>query len=550
MLAAGAATLISALLAWAGPPGTDLAAHVYQRALFAQHGFELWNNFWYAGRYSFITYSVLYYPLATLLGIKLLAVATISTAALAFAVVVHREWGSRASWSSRSFGVVWAGIVLSAAFPFALGSALALLALWALQGRRLWRFAGLALLTLAASPVAFLLLCLLLAGVAIGRRTERRVLVAAGLTLAALGATELLLWRVFPSDGRYPFSPEELSAALVFCAFGVVLCWRQERSRALLPVFPLYATACVVSFLVPSSLGENVARLRFAALPVAVLLLALRDWRPRLLAVVALGLAVSWNVTPLIASFTQSSADPTAKAAYWQPAIAFLREHLTPSYRVEVVDTVGHWAAVYLPKASIPMARGWYRQDDFPQNEVLYDDLGPKAYLAWLHALGVRYVVQTTAPPDFSSRAEAHLLDSGRTGFPIVFASEHLTIYAVPSPRRIVTGAGRARVLWLKDATMLLSVSRPGLYRVAVRYSPYWRASSGCVFKGSDRMLRLRVSRPGMVKLAFAVNAGRALTELAGGAPHGCARPAGASAPASPGARTRSETGSSVGRRW
>ena len=75
LLCAAAAASIAALLAWLGPPGTDLAAHAYQRTLFLEHGFVLWNNFWYAGRYSFVTYSLLYYPLAAILGIRLLAVA-------------------------------------------------------------------------------------------------------------------------------------------------------------------------------------------------------------------------------------------------------------------------------------------------------------------------------------------------------------------------------------------------------------------------------------------------------------------------------------------
>src|SRR6201997_5509428 len=84
LIAAGAAASLTAVLLWAGPPGVDLAAHLYQRTLFLKHGFVLWNNFWYAGRYSFVTYSVLYYPLAALLGIKALAVATIAAAALGF----------------------------------------------------------------------------------------------------------------------------------------------------------------------------------------------------------------------------------------------------------------------------------------------------------------------------------------------------------------------------------------------------------------------------------------------------------------------------------
>src|ERR671934_1262266 len=128
LFAAGAAASLTAILLWAGPPGNDLAAHLYQRTLFLRHGFVLWNNFWYAGRYSFVTYSPLYYPLSAVLGIRVLALASIATAAAAFAIVVGRQWGPAARWSGRTFAVVWAGTVLSAAFPFALGAALALLA--------------------------------------------------------------------------------------------------------------------------------------------------------------------------------------------------------------------------------------------------------------------------------------------------------------------------------------------------------------------------------------------------------------------------------------
>ena len=89
---AAAAGLLAALLVWLGPPGTDLAAHVYQRTLFIEHGFVLWNNFWYGGRYSFVNYSVLYYPLAAAIGIKLLAVLTVTVAVVAFSAVVRHEW--------------------------------------------------------------------------------------------------------------------------------------------------------------------------------------------------------------------------------------------------------------------------------------------------------------------------------------------------------------------------------------------------------------------------------------------------------------------------
>src|SRR5512133_2712598 len=111
VLATGAASAVAAILCWFGPPGSDFAAHVYQRGVFLEHGFALWNNFWYAGRYSFVTYSLLYYPLAAVLGIKLLAVATVALAALAFAAVVRHEWGAQSRWSIRVFALVWAALV-------------------------------------------------------------------------------------------------------------------------------------------------------------------------------------------------------------------------------------------------------------------------------------------------------------------------------------------------------------------------------------------------------------------------------------------------------
>ena len=129
LLSAAAAATLATLLMWLGPPGADLAEHAYQRTLFLHHGFALWNNFWYAGRYSFVTYSVLYYPLAALLGIKLLAVLTVGLAVGAFAAVLRNEWGARSRWSIRVFAVVWALLVVSAAFPFMLGCAFALLGL-------------------------------------------------------------------------------------------------------------------------------------------------------------------------------------------------------------------------------------------------------------------------------------------------------------------------------------------------------------------------------------------------------------------------------------
>src|SRR4051812_48889794 len=158
MLSTAVAASLAAFLLWATPPGIDWAAHTYQRTFLIEHGFAIWNNFWYAGRYSFVTYSLIYYPLAALFGIRVLALASIATGAAAFTLVVLRQWGVSARVSSRSFAVLWVGIVGSAAFPFALAVSFALLSIWALQEGRRGRFAVGAVLTLAASPLAFVLL--------------------------------------------------------------------------------------------------------------------------------------------------------------------------------------------------------------------------------------------------------------------------------------------------------------------------------------------------------------------------------------------------------
>jgi hypothetical protein len=522
--AAGVAATLAAALAWLGPPGSDFAAHLYQSGLFEDHGFAVWNNFWYAGRYSFVTYSLLYYPLAALLGIKLLAVASIGTAALAFGVVASHEWGPASRWSNRSFAVVWAGVVLSGAFPFALGIALALLALWALQAGRRGRFALLTVLVLTASPVAFVLLAVILAGIGLSRAPRRSELVLPLTTLGLAAAVELVLLRLFPAGGRFPFSLPEFAAACVFCGLGISLTWRVAAAGVLRWMYVAYLLACTAAYLVPSSLGENIARLRYAAIPIAILTLSLRRWQPLPVALFAMTLAVAWNLTPLAGSFVKTSADPAANAAYWAPAVGFLRENLSPSYRVEAVDTVGHWPAAYLPAAGIPIARGWFRQDDFPRNDLLYAKLDRTRYLTWLRSLGVRYVVLPDAPLDYSAKQEAALIEGGASGLVPVFRSAHTSIYAVPSPRPIVTGPGRAEVLEFGQHRITVAVARPGRYRIATNWSPYWTTGAGCLSRGDDGTVRLTTKRAGTVRLDLSVNARGALVALEGGSKPRCAR--------------------------
>jgi hypothetical protein len=60
-------------------------------------------------------------------------------------------------------------------------------------------------------------------------------------------------------------------------------------------------------------------------------------------------------------------------------------------------------------------------------------------------------------------------------------------------------------------------VNRAGGYRIAVRYSNYWRAAGACVAPAPDGMTRLVVRRPGTIDLDLAVTAGAAIGTLLGG---------------------------------
>lgn len=504
--------VVAAAVVFLAPHGMDFAAHLYQRRLFLDHGFRLWNNHWYAGRYSFVGYSLLYYPLSAIVGIAGLAIASVVAAVAAFAVLLERQWGTSSRPAVFAFAVVWPITAVTGAFPFLLGSAFALGALVAVQQRRNVLFAVLALLSLFSSPLAFAFLALVSIAAAVGARERRLVPPAVALGIAVV--VELVLVRLFPAGGSFPFPWPTLLGALAFAAIGAALTWKQ--SRLLFALFAVYGATCLISYAVPSELGANVVRLRYAALPLAFLVLALRRFRPRFAAVGALALASAWTLIPLGTAIVQAADDPASARAYWRPAITFLRGHLTPSYRVEAVATADHWEALYLPRAGIPIARGWFRQDDLPQNELLYKPLQPGRYVDWLRSLGVRYVLLMDAPLDYSAQREAALLRSGRARLSVVQRFAHGVVYAVPSPRRVVVGPGAARVRSLADTTVRLEVAAAGTYRLAFRYSQYWTPSRGCLSRREDGMTDLFVPRAGNVKLSFSPSVGGAIGMLDG----------------------------------
>jgi hypothetical protein len=514
----GAALVAMALalaLSLFGPPGGDQAAHMYLTESWREHGWQLWDNFWYAGRYAQVNYSLLFYPLAALLGTPTVVVASCGGAAAAFAALVRRRWPAIATGPSVAFALLVPLAVAAGTYPFLLGLALALGSLLALAaGRRLLALAGV-VATAAAHPLAlaFLLAGLLAAALTTPGwwRSRGNVVLAAG-TIAVAGVQALLLRGFASADARYPFDPKDALAIAGFCAAGLLLTHGLPDQRSLRALFALYAGLGALAFALSSPLGGNVVRLLLLmGAPLLLLPLAARGFRPRAIASVVLVGALMWQALPAVAGW-QTAADSRAQNEdFWFPAIAFLEEHADPDHRVQVVATADNWEAFYLAERGVPLARGWFRQDDFPANEVLYEEpLTARRYQTWLRRMGVRYVLLPRDPLDYSAKNEAELLRSGASGLRQVSRIGGWTVYEVPRATPIATPADGIEVLSLTSNSVTLRASRPGVYRLRLRYTPYWRVGRGMACASPRRPwgTELRVARAGVIRMSFDVELG------------------------------------------
>jgi hypothetical protein len=508
--------LVSALVAVAigvplvllGPPAGDLPAHLYRTEL-VREGVLLWDTFWYAGHYPLASYSLLYYFPAALVGNELLTLLAVVGSAVLFASLAMREWGVQARWPSRAFALAACGPLFTGTYAYALGVLALLACLKALQLRRTWLALLCAALTLGFSPLAFLFLSLVLLAVFVVRGRIDRIALAAGAGLLALGALQGGLALLFPLDGRYPFfRAGELAPVLGLSLLGCALALRAPGGRVLAALFALWALAALVAFAVPSPIGENVTRLRGVALPLALLAAGLARYRPRWLALPAVVVGLVYTLTPYVAVIPYRTDGRPAERVFWEPALSFLRTHASPDFRVEVVPTGDHWEAYWLPHEGFPLARGWYRQLDIARNPLFYEaPLQPVAYRSWLRSVGVRYVVlPETQLGRVGEEREAALLRTGRSGLREVFRSETATIWELPEATPILAGPGDARLTLLAHDRVAGETETSGSYRLAVRFTPYWRVDGGdvCVERAPDGMTRLVVRRAG----AFALGVG------------------------------------------
>jgi hypothetical protein len=500
------AVAVGLLLAFGPAPG-DAPAHLY-RTLLVRQGTFVWDNFWYAGNFPLASYSLLYYLPAALIGNLPLVIAASLASTLLFASIAFREWGAPALWPTRIFGVLAAAPVFTGLYAYALGFSALLGTVKSLQAGRPRLAALLAALTLGFSPLAFAFLCLVMLAVMLGKArpfSRRSAGIAAALALLAGG--ELAVLALFPSPGVYPFHAIDLGGVLLVSGLGALLARHARGGAPFVAFFVLWGLGSLVAFFVATPLGGNWTRLGAVGFPLMLLTAGLAGFRPRKLALAALAAALAYNAVPFVLLIPYRLDNRPAKAAFWQPALRFLRGHSGPNFRVEVVPTAAHWESYWLPSAGFPLARGWYRQLDVVDNPILYEHrIDPVEYRAWLRSVAAKYVlVPATQLDPVGGPTEARLVALPQTGLRVAFRSKAWTIYRLPHAEPMLTGPGAARILRFGHSVITGSVGAPGRYLLRTRFVRYATfVGDGCVRPGPGTMTWLDLRSAGTFTLTVA----------------------------------------------
>jgi hypothetical protein len=511
--------LALAMLAWSPPVG-DLAAQVFRAELFQRAGLAIWNGSWYGGHYT-LTYSVLFPPLAALLGPQVVGMLAVVSSSYLFDRLVRDRWGAEARWATLWFGAGVVTLLADGQLTFALGVAFGLAALRCLQTGH----PAPALLAAAACPLASPVAGAFLAGVLLvgaaepGPRSSRLALGAGGLSLGLVLAPNL----AFPESGQFPFVFSSYVAIPLWCAGALILTHGvREEERQLRRVLVAYFLASTLIWLTPNAMGGNAVRLGalFGGPVLAAVMLSRRPRAtvPTWFFVPLLALAVAgslyWQLTASVAQIARSVGDPSTAAAYFEPAARWLRVNGAAGARIEVPPTANHWEATYLA-SDFDLARGWLRQLDTTRDDLFYDEkkLTVASYGAWLRSNAISYVALPDAPLDYSSVAERRLILHEPPYLDLRYRSEHWRIYEVRGPAPLVAPLGwaAAETLWIGHDGFALDVKRPGEFLVRVKFTPYWSIArgSGCLVRRGDWTVA-RASHPGVFRVKADFSVGRA----------------------------------------
>jgi hypothetical protein len=493
------AAAVGALLWLLVEPRTpDLAAQVYRVSLYRHMGFAVWDEHWYAGHH-LPGYSLTFPPLATLLGMRTVAVLSLLLSAVLFERLVRGLYGEAARWGALWFALAALADVWIGRLTFALGVAFAVACFFAFVRGWKWGALALAVLCAASSPVAGLLLALLALTHSLLTRSSRAALFIGVPAVAVAVALALL----FPEGGWEPYPTTSFLATVAVVA-GFLLVLPSGRSELRVAGL-LYLGVCVLSVALHTPMGANVERYGLL-LAAPLLLFALGGaWGPParftpVAIAVLCGIAV-WTAWGAVRETVAVAGDPSTGGAYYVPLKRFLASHGGALVRVEVPFTRSHWEAAWLAP-SVSLARGWEKQLDTRYDLVLLrHGLTAAGYRAWLGAQAVSYVALPDVSLDPSSAQEGRLIEHGLPYLRAVFVSRHWRVYRVLGATPLVQGPGRLKTLGHDNFT--LQARAAGSFLVRIHYTPYWTVTrgSGHVGRAPGGWTSVHVGAPGSVSV-------------------------------------------------
>jgi len=510
--------LALAMLLWSPPVG-DLAAQVFRTALFEQAGLAIWNGSWYGGHYT-LTYSVLFPPLAALLGPQVVGGLAVVSSSYLFDRLVRDRWGVEARWATLWFAAGVVTLLADGQLTFALGVAFGLASLRALQTARGPLAIAAAAACALASPVAaaFLAGVVLAGAIEPGTRANRAALAAAALALALVLVPNV----AFPEPGQFPFEFSSFIAIPLFCGGALFLIRGLPEERQLRRVLLGYILAATAIWLVPNAMGGNAVRLGalFGGPVLAAVVLARRPRVAPWFLALALAGGLYWQLTASVTQIARSVGDPSTRAEYFEPAAEWLRAHGGDGVRIEVPPTANHWESAFLAP-NFELARGWLRQLDTTRDDVFYGpgDLTHVAYSGWLRRNAISWVALPDAQLDYSSVAERQLILASPPYLDLRFSSPHWRIYQVRGAKPLVAamGAAEAETLWVGRQGFALDVTKPGEFLVRVNFTPYWSIArgNGCILRRGDWTVA-RAAHTGVFRVAADFSLGRAWNAVTG----------------------------------
>jgi hypothetical protein len=474
VLAAIAVTAISATMFVVALPhvGDMWAALARAEAARAGVGLSYWFG-WYSGGTAPGAYSVLTPMLSAVVGSPgLLAISTVAAVVLAYYAVrgMRRPYAALLVVTIVASANLWSGRV-----PFALGCAIGLVAVLAMQSGRRYIAALAGIATVLASPVAgaFLILGAASAALATNKQRSSTVMCAAATGLALIG---IGLWYGTPG-------PEGLSAgAAVGGAIMLVVMLLAQPSRAMTTLIIISTAAIPILAIVPNGMGSNIERLVYIIAPVGVA--ATSRARP---AVTAIAI-IPAMIYGLVATATDLAIAyaPNSQLSYYtglQHELSNLHGSLA-GHRLEVVSNGTH-AAAYVLLNQAALARGYETQADAAYDAVLANphELNATTYRTWLSQNAVSYVAVDRTP--LTHTPEYNLVLKNQPSYlSVVWADAHWTLYRVQQPTPIVSSP--ATYVSSNQGQMVLHVDRAESVLLRLRWSRLLTATGPTALQPAD----------------------------------------------------------------